>query len=186
MSYTDLFFTFLYIGSFTIGGGLVALTLMQQQLVNTGLVTPERFYAMVAVSESTPGPIGINMATYLGFEFHGVPGALLATTGTVLPSLVVIIIIARVFHVWKDYPWIKAVFYGLRAGTTGMIAVAAWNVLTVAVLPVPAFMESRRLLDLFDPLPLLLFILVWMLYRKFPLHPVVYILGGAVFGVLLL
>lgn len=186
MSYADLFFTFLYIGAFTIGGGLVALTLMQQQLVNTGLITPERFYSMVAVSESTPGPIGINMATYLGFEFHGIPGALLATAGTVLPSLVVIIIIARLFHVWRDLPWVRAMFYGLRAGTTGMIAVAAWKVVTVAVLPVSAYRATGRIADLLDLRILVFFTVICIAYRRFHFHPALYICCGAVFGIVFL
>lgn len=186
MSYADLFFIFLYVGAFTIGGGLVALTLMQQQLVNTGLISPERFYSMVAISESTPGPIGINMATYLGFEFHGIPGALVATAGTVLPSLVVIIIIARIFHVWRELPWVRAMFYGLRAGTTGMIAVAAWKVITVAVLPVSVFQETGLLKDLFNPFILVFFGAVCIAYKRFQLHPVFYILCGAVFGIFFL
>ncbi|HHU37154.1 MAG TPA: chromate transporter [Treponema sp.] len=186
MSYADLFFTFLYIGAFTIGGGLVAITLMQQQLVEKNLISVERFYNMVAVSESTPGPIGINMATYLGFEFHGIPGALIATAGTVLPSLIVIIIIARFFHSFRNTPGVRAVFYGLRAGTTGMIAVAAWRVIAIAVLAVPAFQESGRFLDLFEALPIILFLTILAVYLKFTIHPVFFILFGAVFGIFFL
>jgi len=186
MSYLELFLTFFYIGAFTIGGGLVALTLMQQQLLEPGFISPERFFSMVAVSESTPGPIGINMATYLGFEFHGIPGAVIATAGTVLPSLIVILIIARFLHAWREIPLVRAAFYGIRAGTTGMIAVAAWKVLTVAVLPVDVFRESRNLSDLLNPAVLVFFALVCAAYRKFDLHPVVFIFTGAVFGVFLL
>lgn len=186
MSYAELFFTFLYVGTFTIGGGLVALTLMQQQLVTPRFITPDRFYSMVAVSESTPGPIGINMATYLGFEYHGIPGALVATAGTVLPSLVVIIIIARFFHVWRELPWVRAMFYGLRAGTTGMIAVAAWQVLTVAVFPVARFQASGRISELIDLRVLVFFAAVCIAYKRFQLHPAVYILCGAVFGIVFL
>lgn len=186
MSYADLFFIFLYIGTFTIGGGLVAITLMQQQLVEKNFISVERFYNMVAVSESTPGPIGINMATYLGFEFHGLPGSLVATAGTVLPSLVVIIIIARFFHSWRDAPGVRAVFYGLRADTTGMIAVAAWRVIAIAVLAVPLFQESGRFLDLFDAAPIILFLTILAVYVKFKIHPVFFIVFGAVFGMLFL
>ena len=79
MTLLNLFFTFLQVGTFTIGGGLVAITIMQQILVTAGLITPEKFYTMVAISESTPGPIGINMATYIGCELYGPLGGCVAT-----------------------------------------------------------------------------------------------------------
>ena len=81
---------------------------------------------MVAISESTPGPIGINMATYVGYELYGVWGGIVTTLGTVLPSLLVIIAIAMFFGSFQEKRGVKAALYGLRAGTTGMIAVAAW------------------------------------------------------------
>ena len=90
----ELFCIFFYVGLFTIGGGLVAITLMQQTIVERGYISPESFYNMVAISESTPGPIGMNMATYIGYEFYGIPGAIITTIGQALPSIVVILLIA--------------------------------------------------------------------------------------------
>ena len=95
MSLLQLAFTFFYIGLFTIGGGQVAITLMQQSIVSSGLISQAQFYNMVAISESTPGPIGINMATYIGYELYGIPGALAVTGAQVLPSIIIILIIAR-------------------------------------------------------------------------------------------
>ena len=92
----ELFYIFFYVGLFTIGGGLVAITLMQQTIVERGYISPESFYNMVAISESTPGPIGMNMATYIGYEFYGIPGAIITTIGQALPSIVVILLIAFV------------------------------------------------------------------------------------------
>ena len=89
MTLLQLAFTFFYIGLFTIGGGQVAITLMQQSLVTTGVISQEMFYNMVAISESTPGPIGINMATYIGYELYGVPGGLIVTGAQVLPSIII-------------------------------------------------------------------------------------------------
>ena len=183
MSYAELFFTFLYVGTFTIGGGLVALTLMQQQLVTPGFITPDRFYSMVAVSESTPGPIGINMATYLGFNSTN-SGALVATAGTVLPSLVVIIIIAR-FSCMAGTSLGSRDVLRLRAGTTGMIAVAAWQVLTVAIFGRP-LSGKRADFELIDLRVLVFFAAVCIAYKRFQLHPAVYILCGAVFGIVFL
>ena len=186
MSLLSLFFIFIYVGAFTIGGGLVAIALMQQELVGRGLITPERFFNMVAISESTPGPIGINMATYLGFELYGVRGGIVTTIGTVLPSLVVIILIAKYFTRFQDKPLSKAAFYGLRSGTTGMIAVAAAQVINVAILTIPLFRTSGNPADLCNWPALGLFIAVFVLYRKLQWHPIVFIACGAVFGVLFL
>jgi len=77
----QLFWIFFYIGAFTIGGGLVAITLMQQTLVDKGVISAEQFYNMVAISESTPGPIGVNMATYIGYKLYGILGSLVVKGG---------------------------------------------------------------------------------------------------------
>ncbi|HKL86955.1 MAG TPA: chromate transporter [Treponemataceae bacterium] len=182
MSLWSLFWVFFYVGAFTIGGGLVAISLMQQELVGRGLISVERFYNMVAISESTPGPIGINMATYIGFELHGVFGGIITTIGTVLPSLIVIIIIARFFGKFQDIPVVKAAFYGLRAGTTGMIGVAAFQVMRVAIFRLPAFSVSGNWLDICSWPALGLFIGVLALNQKFNWHPVFFIVMGGVFG----
>ena len=89
MSLFELFCTFFYIGLFTIGGGIVAITLMQQTIVQRGLITEDQFYNMVAISESTPGPLGTNMATYIGYNLYGIPGGIITTIGEVLPSLII-------------------------------------------------------------------------------------------------
>lgn len=192
MSLWELFWVFLYVGAFTIGGGLVAISLMQQELVGRGLITSERFFNMVAISESTPGPIGINMATYIGYEMYGVWGGIITTIGTVLPSLIVIIVIAKYFGKFQEKPAAKAVFYGLRAGTTGMIAVAAWQVIDVAILTFADFRAGGGWASLagwqhLASWPsLALFAAVFALNRKTDWHPVAFIAIGAAFGVLFL
>lgn len=182
MTLASLFFLFMYIGTFTIGGGLVAISLMQQALVNRGIISAERFYNMVAISESTPGPIGINMATYVGYETAGVWGGIVTTVGTVLPSLVVIILIARYFTRFQDKPLVQAAFYGLRAGSTGLIAVAAWQVLNVSVFAFKAYSESGRWQDMATWPALGLFAVLLAVNRRFDIHPLWIILSGAVFG----
>lgn len=182
ISLFELFWIFFYVGAFTIGGGLVAITLMQQEILGRGLITPERFYNMVAISESTPGPIGVNMATYIGYETHGVIGGIVTTVGTVLPSLIVILAIVMFFGKFQEKRRVKAAFYGLRAGTTGMIAVAAWQVLTIAILTIPAFMRTKRVVDVADWKCLGLFAVIYVLYVKLKWHPIAFIAFGAVFG----
>lgn len=184
ISLFSLFCVFFYVGAFTIGGGLVAITLMQQEIVGRGLISPERFVNMIAISESTPGPIGVNMATYIGYELYGVWGGIVTTLGTVLPSLIVIVVIAKIFTSFQEKRGVKAAFYGLRAGSTGLIAVAAVQVLVISMLTIPAFKESGKILDIADWRAVGLFAFVFALKAKFDAHPVVFVALGAVFGVL--
>ena len=134
MTLLELLWTFFYIGLFTIGGGQVAITLMYEPLVGGGIISGEQFYNMVAVSESTPGPIGINMATYVGCELYGVIGGILVTLATVLPSLVIILVIAKFFDKYQEKPIVKSVFTCIRPVSAGLIAVAAYEVLKIAII----------------------------------------------------
>ena len=136
MTLLELLWTFFYIGLFTIGGGQVAITLMYEPLVEGGIISGEQFYNMVAVSESTPGPIGINMATYIGCELYGVMGGILVTFATVLPSLIIILVIAKFFDKYQEKPLVKSVFTCIRPVSAGLIAVAAYEVLKISVIQV--------------------------------------------------
>lgn len=186
VSLFELFWIFFYVGAFTIGGGLVAITIMQQEIVGRGLISPERFTNMIAISESTPGPIGVNMATYIGYEMYGVLGGIITTLGTILPSLIVILAIAMFFGKFQEKRGVKAAFYGLRAGTTGMIGVAAWQVIVIAILTLPAFRASGTWTDIANWPALALFAGVFLLNLKFDWHPIFFIVIGAVAGVLFL
>ena len=122
MSLFQLFFVFMYIGFFAVGGGLVAASFMQNVLVNQyGLISAEKFYSMLAISESTPGPIGINIATYIGTELYGIPGGIIATIGEVLPSIVTIVLISKFFSKFQEKPLVKSVFKTLRPVTSGLV-----------------------------------------------------------------
>ena len=134
MTLLELLWTFFYIGLFTIGGGQVAITLMYEPLVGGGIISAEQFYNMVAVSESTPGPIGINMATYIGCELYGVMGGILVTFATVLPSLIIILVIAKFFDKYQEKPLVKSVFTCIRPVSAGLIAIAAYEVLKISLI----------------------------------------------------
>ena len=187
----ELFFIFFYIGLFTIGGGLVAITLMQQTIVAKGYISPEKFYNMVAISESTPGPIGMNMATYIGYEFYGIPGSIITTIGQAMPSVICILLIAYFlsgkFH---EKPVIKSVFKTLRPATCGMIFVAAVNVFVLALMKLPADLSALAFpatwVTLFRWNALIFYVFALILLFKTKLHPVTIVLAGAVFGVLFL
>ncbi|MCR5218682.1 chromate transporter [Treponema sp.] len=196
MTLIHLFFIFFYIGLFAVGGGLVAATFMQQALVEQyHLLTAEKFYSMLAISESTPGPIGINLATYIGTELYGPVGGLVTTFGEVLPSLIVIIIIARFFSKFQEKPLTKSVFSFLRPATTGMVMVALIQVFSLSIIHTQAFESNYDFIKQLtsSPRPTLDILLDWkaialyelclvILYRT-KLHPVFIVAISAVFGV---
>jgi len=186
VSVPELYIAFFKIGLFTIGGGLAALPLLQDTAIQNGWFSLEEFFHMVAVSESTPGPIGVNMATYVGYETAGIPGALGATLGLVSPSVIIIVLVARFFLHFNEKPLVRSAFSGLRPAVTGLIATAAFKVLMVAVIPWEAFRTSGRAADLFDPFRLGIFALLLWSFWKFKKHPIIYIIAGAVLGILFL
>jgi len=187
MTLIHLFFIFFYIGLFAIGGGLVAATFMYQALVDKyALISSEQFYSMLAISESTPGPIGINLATYLGTELFGPIGGIICTLGEVMPSLIVIMIIARFFGAIQDKPLVKAGFTFLRPATTGLVCVAFVQVLVVTILNIQGFQETLDIKQLFNWSSVSLYLICLMILFKTKLHPVVIVLLGAIFGIIFL
>lgn len=177
---------FLYIGLFAIGGGLVAATFIQQILVEKlGLLTLEKFYSMLAISESTPGPIGINLATYVGTELYGPIGGILVTVSEVLPAMVIIMLISKFFSDFQKKPLVQSAFSAIRPATGGIVLVAMVNVIFLSVLNVSLFKESGNFLSLFRLKELIFYTLSCILLFAFKkLHPVFIVLAGAVFGIL--
>jgi chromate transporter len=173
MSLFALFCTFAYVGVCTIGGGLVAISIMYKPIVEGGLISPEMFYNMVAISESTPGPIGINMATYVGYKLYGIPGAVLCTLGEVLPSLIIVVIIARWFMSFHEKPLVSAIFTGIRPAVTGMIAVACLQVLQLGVIR-PGLSGNYT--------TALFYVAALAALLKTNVHPILVVAAGALFG----
>lgn len=186
MTLWELFALFFYIGLFTIGGGQVAITLMYQELVGGGIINAELFYNMLAISESTPGPIGINMATYLGYEMFGIAGGIITTAGTVAPSIIIILIIARYFGKIQNNPIVKNIFTVLRPAATGLVCVAAWNVFLISVVVLPRAQETGLWYSIFELPRTLAWIAMTVMLFKTKLPPVLYIAIGAIFGLLVL
>ncbi len=186
MSIFSLCLMFLLTGLFAIGGGLAAIPIMQQLIVEKGWIEPDMFYNMIAVSESTPGPIGVNMATYIGFEKFGVFGGILTTLSLCLPSFITILLIAKYFKSVQDKPVVQNALYGIRATVSGLIASAAWSVLSVTILTPESFLSNPSLMTLFDLKQLLIFAVILILYQLFKKHPIFYILFGAICGMVFL
>ena len=182
MTYLTLCYIFFKVGLFTIGGGLATLGLLNDYLVRPGFISEDLFYNMVAISQSTPGPIGVNLATYVGYTYYGVPGALVATFSLALPAFVIITIIAFVLHGFKDNKYVVAAFGGFRPAAVGIILSVTYMIIVNSVLDVDAGFEFGWDLCVRG----LLCILTVVLILRFEVHPILCIVLGGVVGGLLL
>lgn len=183
MIYLKLFLEFFKIGLFSIGGGLATLPFLQELIYKYGWATSEELLNMIAVSESTPGPIGINMATFLGYKTAGVFGGILATVGLVVPSLIIIIIIAHYFTKFSEKHIVKSSFYGIRPAVAGLIGAAGFEVAKVSIFNFNKFIENKNILQLFDIKGFILFSLMIFLINKYKKHPIFYIIFAAFIGI---
>lgn len=182
-----LFWEFFKTGLFAVGGGMATVPFLSEIAERTGWFTQQFLADMLAVSESTPGPIGVNTATYVGFTVAGIPGGIVATLGLITPSVIVILIITAFLKAFRGSRTVEAVFYGIRPASTGLIASAGVTVLLLSVFRVDAYRASGLLRELVSVKAVILFALVWILSnvvrRTKKLHPLVFILIGAVAGV---
>ena len=182
-----LFFEFFKTGLFAVGGGMATLPFMYDISTRTGWFTHETLADMIAVAESTPGPIGVNMATYVGFVTAGIPGAVIATLGLVTPSVIIILLIARALKAFRENPNVDAGFYGLRPCSVGLIAAAGFLVIKIALFRTGLYAETGKLLDLFNFKAILLVAVLIVCTRYVKklkgLHPIVFILCSAVVGI---
>ncbi len=186
MIYLQLFYQFFKVGLFAVGGGLATIPFLQHMGEVTGWFTNEQLTTMIAVSESTPGPMGVNMATYVGYHIQGVPGAVVATLGLVAPSIITILIIARVLQKFRSSRAVERIFSGLRPASTALIASAglsvAWSVFFVADQLSPDSFPAVNWTAVV--LAAVVFAAMkWTPLKK--LHPILFILAAAVVGILL-
>ena len=188
MLYLRLFWEFFKTGLFAVGGGMATLPFLYSMSDTTGWFSHAQLADMIAVSESTPGPIGVNMATYVGFTAAGIPGAVIATLGLITPSIIIILIIARVLAAFRQNKYVDAAFYGLRPCSVGLIAAAGLLVVKIALFDFDLFKQTGVLLDLFNWKAILLAAVLIVLTRYVKplkkLHPVIFILGSAAIGAL--
>ena len=182
MIYLKLFYEFFKTGLFAVGGGLATLPFLSDMGNRTGWFTQAQLADMLAVSESTPGPVGVNMATYVGFETAGVLGAVVATLGLVTPSVIVILIVASFLKAFRSNKFVDAAFYGLRPASTAMVASAGIGVVLLSLVDTGA-----SGLALFRWKELVLAAVILVLTRWVPvtkkLHPIVFIGAAAVVGI---
>lgn len=180
MIYLELFLTFLKIGAFTFGGGYAMLPFMQQEVLVNNWMSEEELLNFIAVAESTPGPVAINMATYIGVQTGGIFGAICATIGVVLPSFVIIMLVAKFYTKYKNSFVVKGCLTGLRPVVVGLIAAA------IISLGYGVFFPLGISLTAFDFqffASLVIFAIVVVLALK-KVNPIYLILGSAGLGIL--
>ncbi len=182
MIFIQLFFEFFKIGLFAVGGGLATIPFLYALTDKYTWFTKEILGDMIAIAESTPGPIGVNMATYAGINAAGVLGGIVATLGLIFPSIVIIIIVAKIFQKFKDNKYVKFAFSGIRPAVTGLIAAAGIGILLLALFGDSSW-KNLNLSD-FSVKAAILFIVTLILTNKIKLHPVVFILAGGITGVI--
>ena len=187
MIYLRLFWEFFKTGLFAVGGGMATLPFLRSMGAATGWFTAGQLADMVAVSESTPGPIGVNMATYVGFETAGVPGAVVSTLGLITPSIIIILIVAAFLKAFRSNKYVERVFYGIRPASTGLIAAAGVSVMELCLLNIDAFRSGGGFASLISIKGLALFAAVWVLTnlvkRTKNWHPIVFIALSAAAGI---
>lgn len=193
MIYLQLFWEFFKTGLFAVGGGMATIPFLYNISDATGWFTHQDLANMIAVGESTPGPIGVNMATYVGFltgmaqnDLPGaIIGAVIATLGLVTPSIIVIVIIAAMLKAFRDSKLVNNAFYGLRPASTGLIAAAGLRVAVSNLILVGGTYTHEFSLNWKG---LILAALLWILTNKVKktkkLHPIVFIGASAVIGII--
>ena len=190
--YLRLFWEFFKTGIFAVGGGLATLPFLAKMGAATGWFSQSQLTDMIAVSESTPGPLGVNMATYTGYTVAGLPGALIATLGLIAPSIITILIVAAFLKNFQDNHYVQAVFKRLRPASTGLIAAAGLSVAVMTFLPsnissqvahagIPAIFSTMKWKSVI--LALVILLITRVIKRTKNVHPVIWIFVSAAVGI---
>jgi chromate transporter len=185
MIWLQMSWEFFKAGLFAVGGGLATLPFLYDISQRTGWFTAEDIANMIAISESTPGPLGVNMATYAGFQALGIPGGIYTTLSLTAPALIVISIVYAVLKKFKESDAMARIFYGLRPASTALIAAAGLGVAKISLLNLPLFSSTGSFMSLFRWPSLILAVIIYAGLVKFRWHPVIYIAISAVVGVVL-
>ena len=189
MIFLRLFFEFFKVGLFSVGGGLATIPFLTDLGSRTGWFTSGQLADMIAIAESTPGPLGVNMATYVGFTSAGVLGGVIATLGLICPCIIVILIIARFLQKFRQSKVVDGVFYGLRAASVALITAAMLQVARIALMfhevQVPEYGVIKT--QLFYWPGILLAAVIFVLIKFTPLkklHPICFIGLAALVGII--
>lgn len=186
MIYFDLFFMFFKIGLFTFGGGYAMIPLIKQNVVEGGYLNLDQLIDFIAISESTPGPFAVNIATFVGYQSSGVLGAVAATLGVVLPSFIIILVIASIGSKFLNNPQVKMMFLGLRPAVVGLILAAALLISKNVLFPQLSLSDPITGLFSINAVAVIIFASIFIFSRKFKsISPIYLILLSAVLGLIL-
>ncbi len=184
MTYLYLIFEFFKTGLFAIGGGMATIPFLYEIAEKYPWFTTAQLIDMIAISESTPGPVGVNMATFAGYMAEGVGGGLVATLSLVLPSYIVILIIARMLDKFQGSKIVQRSFDGLRPAVTGLLSAAALEIFKVALFTDVGTTVMSWIKGI-DIKALIVFIVIFIGVYFWKKHPIVYIVAGAALGIVL-
>lgn len=178
----QLFFSFIKVGLFSVGGGYAAIPLIQNQIVDTlGLMTLAQYTDLITIAEMTPGPISINSATFVGTQIAGLPGALICTLGCVLPSFILCLTLAHFYYKYRNLSGVQTILASLRPAVVALISSAGLSILTLALFQAE---KSDIILSNFRPVECCLFIGGLVALRKFKINPIMVIFGSGIIGTL--
>lgn len=183
MIYLQLLWSFIQIGLFSIGGGYAAMPLIQHQVVDLHpWLTMTQFADIMTIAEMTPGPVAINSATFVGIQVGGIPGALVATLGCVLPSCVIVMILAYIYYRFKGLTMVQGILFGLRPAVIAMIASAGISLMILSFYgqrTLPADLTGINLISVF------IFVVGLFILRKWKVNPIWVMVGAGAVGLLL-
>lgn len=183
MIYLELLWSFFQIGLFSIGGGYAAMPLIQNQVVDVHpWLSMTQFADIMTIAEMTPGPIAINSATFVGIQVAGIPGAIIATIGCILPSCVIVITLAYIYYRFRGLRMVQGVLTGLRPAVVAMIASAGITLVIMAFYGeriVPADLSGINIISV------IIFVVGFFVLRKWKANPIYVMLGAGAAGVLL-
>lgn len=178
-----LFFSFIQVGLFSVGGGYAAIPLIQDQIVNVhGLMTMEEFTDLITIAEMTPGPISINSSTFVGMKLAGIPGVLLCSVGCIIPSFIICLTLAHFYYKYRNFSGVQTVLGALRPATVALIGSAGASILILGLFGTDIFNAE---LGNFRVIEFVLFGVCLFLLRKFKMSAVSIILGSGVVGTII-
>lgn len=182
MIYLKLFFSFLQIGLFSIGGGYAALPLIKEQIVDVnGWLTITEFTDLVTIAEMTPGPIAINAASFVGNQIGGIIGSITATIGCIIPSFIILMILAKIYFRYKELRVVSGILEGIRPVVVAMIGSAGISILTLAFWGEKGI--SSNIGDI-NFIALIMFLAGLFILRKYKPNPILIIIGSGFLGMI--